>query len=799
MSKTTNTPYFLRGDGEMAKLTRDYEWEETELGDPIKWPDELKITLDILLNSQFPMFLFWGKDYRCFYNDAYRPSLGAGGKHPSILGMKGEEAWSEIWPDIEPLLRQVSKGDGTVYRENQLIPFFRNGVVEDIYWTYSYSPVHNKNGEITAVLTVCNETTQVLEKQKNLRNSEQRFRSMAEDTDLFIVTGDESGNATYFNPAWTRLTGAKMSELTGTGWSDYVHPDDLEPFSTLYFGSLAKRAPFTGEVRVRAKDGDFRWILANATPRFNPDGAFAGYIGIFTDITERKRIEENFELFKIIAENAIDPFILMREDGTFEYLNNAAIKKWGYTEDEAKKLRVPDVDTVFDLEGFRALFKKAQEDSIPMFETVHINKKGETYPVEVTLTGITLGGTPYMHAIARDISERKIAEQQLMASEQQFRLLAEQAPVWVWMADPDLNVEYANSQMLDFMGFDELTEFLDHVWKDVVHPDDISVIQETFREAQNSKKSFEYEHRVRQAITGEYHWFHVRAVPRYEDDQLIGYIGTGVNIDEQKAFTQKLEEEVSERTKALAESNKVLGEMNKELEAFAYISSHDLQEPLRKIQTFSSQIMSKDYENLSDKSQDKFQRMQQAAERMQALIQDLLAYSRTSTEERNFEITDLTELSQQVVGTLQEELEELNAVITIGQLPTAPVIPFQFQQLLFNLISNSLKFAHPEKSPEIKIEGEIVNGKRLEHKKAQAGIKYCCITVGDNGIGFEQKYADRIFEVFQRLHPKDKYIGTGIGLSIVKKIVDNHNGVISAKSQTGEGTEFMICIPLVQS
>nr|WP_262708039.1 PAS domain-containing sensor histidine kinase [Zeaxanthinibacter enoshimensis] len=510
-------------------------------------------------------------------------------------------------------------------------------------------------------------------------------------------------------------------------------------------------------------------------------------------------MEHSFELFKIIAENAIDPFILMREDGSFKYLNEAALEKWGYTEEEARTLKVPDVDTVFDLEGFRELFKEAQKNSIPLFETTHINKQGETYPVEVTLTGITLGGKAYMHAIARDISERRKAENLLMASELRFRLLAEQSPVWVWMADTGLNVEYANGQMLNYIGLSDLSQFLGKVWQDVVHPDDLPVIVKTFQEASQSREPFEYEHRVKEAATGEYNWFHIRAVPRYEDDKLAGYIGTGVNIDDQKAFTRKLEDEVAERTKALAESNKVLGEMNKELEAFAYISSHDLQEPLRKIQTFSSQIMSLDFENLTDKSKDKFNRMQQAAERMQALIQDLLAYSRTSTEERNFERTDLAELAEQVTGTLQEELEAQDARIVIGELPTAPVIPFQFQQLLFNLISNSLKFRSPDRTPEIHIEGTVIKGKKLNHNKAEPESEYCCIMVRDNGIGFEQKYADRIFEVFQRLHPKDRYIGTGIGLSIVKKIVENHNGVISASSEEGQGTEFRICIPLSQN
>ncbi|MEJ1222384.1 PAS domain-containing sensor histidine kinase [Sediminicola sp. 1XM1-17] len=798
MSQTTNTPYFLTGDGEMVGLTRSFDWESTKLGPPDQWPNELKVTLDILFHSKFPMFLFWGSDYVCFYNDAYRPSLGISGKHPSILGMKGIVAWEEIWSEIEPLLSQVSSGKGTVYRENQLIPFYRNGLIEDIYWTFSYSPVRNEHGDITGVLTVCNETTKLVQRQQNLRNSELRFRSMAEDTDLYIVTGDETGNATYFNPAWTRLTGAEMDQLTGFGWTGFVHPEDLDHFSKLYFGSLEKRAPFTGEVRARAKEGNFRWLLANATPRFYPDGRFAGYIGIFTDITERKKVEQSAELFRITAENAIDPFILMRRDSSFEYLNPAALEKWGYTKEEAQTLKVPDVDTIFDLKRFGELFEKAQQSTIPLIETQHKNKKGEVYPVEVTVSGITLGGKEYMLAIARDISERKKAENLIKESELRFRLLAEQSPIWVWLADQDLNVQYVNHQMLHFLGLKDKSEFVGKVWEEVMHPEDIPKVYQTFAEARKYRESFYYEHRIKEAATGQYYWFKVWAMPKYEEDNLVGFIGTAVNIDEQKAFTQELEKKVAARTKDLANSNKELEEMNKELESFAYVSSHDLQEPLRKIQIFSSQILSNDFDNLSERSKDKFKRMQLAAQRMQSLIRDLLAYSRTNSGDRSFEFTNLNELAGNVVASLQEELEVREAVVKIGELPSASVVPFQFEQLLFNLISNSLKFVENNTLPKIQIHGQMLPGSDIKNIKIDKKRDYCCLDVSDNGIGFDQKYADRIFEVFQRLHPKETYMGTGIGLSIVKKIVENHNGVITVTSAQGKGTNFRICIPVVQ-
>jgi light-regulated signal transduction histidine kinase (bacteriophytochrome) len=235
--------------------------------------------------------------------------------------------------------------------------------------------------------------------------------------------------------------------------------------------------------------------------------------------------------------------------------------------------------------------------------------------------------------------------------------------------------------------------------------------------------------------------------------------------------------------------------MNQELQSFAYISSHDLQEPLRKIQTFATRIAEKEEDNLSDYGKQLFNRMQDAAKRMQTLIQDLLAYSRTNTSDRKIEKTDLTQLIEEVKEDLREELQEKHATIEATHLCVADVIPFQFRQLLHNLIGNALKFSNPEIPPHIKIKSEIVSGIKLQNETLSPQVKYCHISVSDNGIGFEEQYKDKIFEVFQRLHGKNEYDGTGIGLSIVKKIVENHNGYIKAKGEPNKGATFEIYIP----
>jgi light-regulated signal transduction histidine kinase (bacteriophytochrome) len=234
---------------------------------------------------------------------------------------------------------------------------------------------------------------------------------------------------------------------------------------------------------------------------------------------------------------------------------------------------------------------------------------------------------------------------------------------------------------------------------------------------------------------------------------------------------------------------------NKELESFTFISSHDLQEPLRKIQAFASLLMANESQSMSDKGKEHLLKIQDAGHRMQSLITDLLAYSRTTTSERKFEITDLTGIIEAVKNDFKETIAEKNATIEVDELCDVRVIPFQFRQLIHNLIGNALKFSAPDRSPHIIIKSRNIKGSKKKEKKLVAGKEYCHITVTDNGIGFEPQYNEYIFEIFKRLHDREKISGTGMGLTIVKKIVENHNGVITATGELNKGASFDIYIP----
>ncbi|WP_019943936.1 sensor histidine kinase [Dyadobacter beijingensis] len=428
LRKPTNdeTFHFIRGGGEMGALTRSFDWSLSPIGTPDQWQQSLRTSLGIVLHSAFPMFLFWGEHLICFYNDAFRPSLGVDGKHPA-LGKKGNEVWSEIWDFVEPLLRQVMTTGEPVWYEDQLVPFFRNGRIEDIYWTFSYSPVYDDHGDISGVFVTCTEVTDAV---------------------------------------------------------------------------------------------------------------------------------------------------------------------------------------------------------------------------------------------------------------------------------------------LNRMRTDEI---------------------------------------------------------------------------------------VAERTRELATANHSLQRSNAELAQFAYIASHDLQEPIRKVATFT-QMLETALGTTSERQQHYIGKIKNASARMLLLIRDVLTFSQLSRDTDLVRITDLNLVIDNVVDDLELLIDEKRARVHYEGLPVLEAVPLQMAQLFGNLISNALKFSREEADPVISISVKLLDRPALtEFPMLDNRCSYHHLRVSDNGIGFDQLYADQIFEIFQRLHGKKEFEGTGIGLAMCKKILQNHHGHIFATSEEGQGATFHVILPENQS
>lgn len=361
-----------------------------------------------------------------------------------------------------------------------------------------------------------------------------------------------------------------------------------------------------------------------------------------------------------------------------------------------------------------------------------------------------------------EIVERRRAEKALRESEQYWRTLAEALPVLVWMARPDGFLDYHNQRWYDYTGL-TAEQLAGWGWQAVWHPEDLPEGHAYWLESLRTGQPYEYEARFRRAADGSFRWHLIRAVPlRDQEGRVLRWFGTTTDIEEQKHTAAELQR------------------INDELQQFAHIVSHDLNEPLRTVSSFV-QLLAKRYQGNLDTDADEFIEFTvDGIKRMQALIHDLLAYTRVGGQAQTFTAVDCETVLTRVLGDLHLAIRDSAATVTRDPLPTIPGDATQLGLVFQNLIGNALKFRGPE-SPHI-------------HVSARRAGKQWVFAVRDNGISIDPQQAERIFQVFQRLHPRKAYPGTGMGLAICKKIVERHGGRIWVESAPDQGCTFFFTI-----
>lgn len=670
---------FLECAGEMGAMIRDFDWTKTPLGPPEKWPENLRVSTSILLNSQFPMFVWWGPEMITIYNDAYRVILGD--KHPNALGNSGPKVWAEIWDVVGPLADKVMKDGTSNWSEDLILYMNRHGYVEETYFTFSYSPIYNPSGEVVAVFCACTETTEKVLTAKKIKESEANFRKLVINAPVGIcIITNEDNHVEIVNDQYLQLVGRSRQELEN---------------KPLWEG-LKEAEAFYGP------------ILQNV---FESGIAFEG--------SEHK--------------------VLLTRNGLQEHVY---------------------VNFVYE----------------PMRDEQGIVSK--------------------VMVLAIDVTPQVLARRKVEEAEERARLSIEISQLGSYEVDFSNDTIVASERMNEIFG---ITGSYDrNSYLKALHKDDLSVREEAYKIALKTG-SLNYDARIIHK-DGALRWVRIRGKILFDQEQKpVRLLGVSQDITEQKLFEQELNKQVQQKTIELQNKNAELERSNHKLEEFAHAASHDLKEPIRKVHFFTNQLKDQLLDRLTDLERSSFQRIETATQRMNLLVDDLLQYSHVShVASQQKEWIDLNEKLQKVLEDLELDIQQKNAVIEVKQLPSILGYRRQLQQLFQNLISNALKYSKRNTRPHIVIDAKKLDKKDVPVKLPQSvnADHYHLITVSDNGIGFEQEYAERIFQMFQRLHGKNEYGGTGVGLAIALKVAENHDGTIIAEGNPGKGSSFKIFLPV---
>lgn len=715
----------------------------------------------------------------------------------------------EVRAYVEPVLLNVLR-TGIAYHGNEFeVTLRRFGQPQQCYFNFVYQPLFDDDpGHATGIMVVATEVTQQVLSTQALQRSENQFRNLVTQSQFAkaILKGPELvisiANESMLN-IWRRsldeVAGRRLvdvfPELKGQKFIDLLN--EVYNTAKIYRENEAV-AYVDGPGGLKKHYLDFQYA-----PIFEVDGSVSGIMASVNDVTDKVTLRQQFAETADRLSLATDGTRLATWDlniQTREIIHSGRMAViLGYEENAVlthreMRDRVHPDDRKAIVEK---AFQTALETGIYYYEariihddqSVHwVRTQGKVFFDEKHMPQRMLG-------TMMDITDRKESELALKTSEGKFRTLADSMPQFVWTADAQGNITYFNRSLLDYSGF-TVAEIEKDGWLPLVHPDDLAGSVNSWIVSVSSGNEYLFEHRLKRS-DGDYRWYQCRAIPQRNANGAIEmWVGTSLDIHDRRLFIDQLETKVQERTQQLLVANNELVRTNMELAQFAYVASHDLQEPLRKIQTFATRILETENDNLSERGKDYFHRMQASSTRMQQLIVDLLAFSRANVAEKHLENTDLNQVLQNVQEQLSDIIHAENAVIKSDVLPVREVIVYQFEQLFMNLIANALKFIGPERAPVIEIRSGEVPGAAIPLAGVDVTRHYQYISFADNGIGFEPQYKDRIFQVFQRLHNRSAYEGTGIGLAICKKIVENHKGLIDAVGKPGVGSTFIIYLPI---
>ncbi|MFD2718838.1 PAS domain-containing protein [Hymenobacter monticola] len=640
-------------------------------------------------------------------------------------------------------------------------------------------PYVDADGQLAGFSAATVEVHELQERTEQLARSRTDFATLADNMAQLAWMADATGYIFWYNQQWYDYTGSDFAAMQGWGWQQVHDPALVDGIKARYEAAVASGQPWEDTFPLRRHDGEMRWFLSRARPiRDEATGAVVRWFGTNTDVTELRglqtRLSDSEEELRIQAESIPQQVWTARPDGTVDFYNHRTAAYVGQSMEKdgaAHWLEFvhPDDRALMQQRWAQAIASQRYYEA--EFRLRRYDGEYRWFLGQAQARRAPGGQLLKWYGTNTDVHQLRLLQEQVLASQTRFQQLLETLPQMAWTSRPDGSVSYYNKRWYDFTGgtFDELQDW---GWERFIHPDDLPGTLRRWQHSLSTGEPFEAEHRWRD-LQGVYRWFLARAEPiRDQSGAIAVWVGANTDVHEFKQIQHQLEEQ-----------NARLLRTNEDLDNFVYTASHDLKQPINNMAGIFEELTRTAYFRDPDaiKLISYFER---ALGQIFGTIDDLTAIVRGQRQQQEVpaEAVALAPLAAEIINSLQDQVTQLGATFELD-FDTCPSITFvrpNLQSLLYNLISNSLKYADPERAPVIRLSctPDAVSGRPI-------------LTVADNGLGIDmERYGDQLFQLFRRFHTHVE--GTGMGLYLVNRIVQIHGGRLEVSSAVGEGTTFRI-------